>query len=113
MRAIEFHSCLAAELQRFVELRRAGGSDYQAQARLLLYFDRFLRQRPATEPRLTREITEAYQETLGQLHPRTRDNRCERGPAILRVPLADRPAMLHPRTPQGNPSARRPPAAHL
>ena len=75
MRAIEFHSCVAAELQRFVELRRAGGSDYQAQARLLLYFDRFLAQRPATEPRLTREITEAYQETLGQLHPRTRDNR--------------------------------------
>ena len=31
MRAIEFHSRLAAELQRFVALRRAGGSDYQAQ----------------------------------------------------------------------------------
>lgn len=42
MRAIEFQSSLAAELQRFVELRRAGGFDYQAQARLLLYFDRFL-----------------------------------------------------------------------
>jgi site-specific recombinase XerD len=75
MRAIEFHSGLAAPLQRFVELRRAGGCDYQAQARLLLYFDRFLMQRPTTEPRLTREITEAYQETLGRLHPRTRDNR--------------------------------------
>ena len=44
--------------------------------RLLLYFDRFLRQRLATEPCLTREITQAYQETLGQLHPRSRDNRC-------------------------------------
>ena len=44
-------------------------------ARLLLYFDRFLVQWPAAEPRLTREITEAYQETLGQLHSRTRDNR--------------------------------------
>ncbi len=75
MKAIEFHSCLAAELQRFVELRRAGGSDYQAQARLLLYFDRFLKQRPATAPRLTREITDGYQETLGQLRRRTRDNR--------------------------------------
>ena len=74
MRAIEFHSCVAAKLQRFVELRRAGGSDYQAQARLLLYFDRFLVQRPA-EPRLTREITEAYQQTLGRLHSRSRDNR--------------------------------------
>ena len=75
MRAIEFHSCCAAKLQRFVELRCAGGSDYQAQARLLLYFDRFLVQWPAAEPRLTREITEAYQETLGRLHSRTRDNR--------------------------------------
>ena len=75
MRAIEFHSCVAAELQRFVALRRAGGSDYQAQTRLLLYFDRFLMQRSATKPCLTREITEAYQETLGRLHPRTRDNR--------------------------------------
>jgi site-specific recombinase XerD len=75
MRAIEFNSSLAAELRRFVELRRAGGSDYQAQARLLLYFDRFLAQRPATEPRLTREISEAYQETLGHLRPRVRDNR--------------------------------------
>jgi len=75
MRAIAFHSCVAAELQRFVELRRAGGSDYLAQARLLLYFDRFLRGWPAAEPRLTREITEAYLGTLGQLRPRTRDNR--------------------------------------
>ncbi len=75
MRAIEFHSCVAAELQRFVALRCAGGSDYQAQTRLLLYFDRFLMQRSATKPCLTREITEAYQETLGRLHPRTRDNR--------------------------------------
>ncbi len=75
MRAIEFHSCVAAELRRFVELRRAGGSDYLAQARLLLYFDRFLRGWPATEPRLTGEITEAYLGTLGQLRPRTRDNR--------------------------------------
>ena len=64
MRAIEFRSCLAAKLQRFVELRRVEGSDYQAQARLLLYFDRFLAQRPAAEPRLTRESTEAYQPGL-------------------------------------------------
>ncbi len=76
MRAIEFHSFLAAELQRFVELRRAGGFDYQAQARLLLYFDRFLVQRPTTEPHPTREIIETYQETLTRLRPRVRSNRC-------------------------------------
>jgi len=75
MRAIEFHSCLAAELRRFVDLRRAGGSDYEAQTRLLLYFDRFLEKQAVTEPRLTREITEAYQQTLGQLRARTGDNR--------------------------------------
>jgi len=74
MRAIEFHSPVAAQLQRFVELRRAGGSDYLAQTRLLLYFDRFLVGWPAAGPRLTREITEAYLGTLGQLRPRTRDN---------------------------------------
>src|SRR5208337_2170230 len=77
MKAIEFHSSLAADLQRFVELRRAGGFDYQGQARLLLYFDRFLvQQRPTTEPHPTREIIETYQETLGRLRPRVRSNRC-------------------------------------
>jgi site-specific recombinase XerD len=73
MRVIEFHSGVAAELQRFVELRRAGGCDYQAQARLLSRFDRFLRGWPAAEPRLTREMTEAYLGTLGRLRPRTQD----------------------------------------
>jgi len=75
MSTLTFHSCLAAELQRFVDLRRAAGSDYQAQARLLLYFDRFLTQRQVMEPRLTRDVTEAYQQTLDQLGPRSRDNR--------------------------------------
>lgn len=74
MRAVEFHSPVAAQLQRFVELRRAGGSDYLTQARLLLCFDRFLMGWPAAEPRLTREITEAYLGTLGQLRPRSRGN---------------------------------------
>jgi len=62
-------------LHRFVDLRRAGGSDYEDQTRLLSYFDRFLETRGVTEPRPTREITEAYQRALGQLHPRSRDNR--------------------------------------
>jgi len=74
MRAIAFHSGVAAELQRFVALRRAGGSDYLAQERLLSYFDRFLRGWPAAEPRLTGEIVEAYLGTLGHLRRRTQDN---------------------------------------
>ncbi len=109
MRVIEFHSALAAALQRFVELRRTGGCDYQAQARLLLYFDRFLMQRPATEPRLTREITEAYQETLGRLHPRE-DTLSVSGNSASTSRGAT--AMLHPGTPRES-VRRRPPAAHL
>jgi site-specific recombinase XerD len=75
MNAPTFRSSLAAQLQRFVALRRVGGSDYQGQARLLGYFDRFLEQRKVMEPRLTREIAEAYQETLGHLRPRVQENR--------------------------------------
>lgn len=71
----EFHSCLANQLQRFAELRRLTGCDYQSQARLLGYFDRFLDQQGVTEPRLTREITDAYQQTLGYLCARTQANR--------------------------------------
>jgi len=76
MNAPELHSCLAGPLQRFIELRRLAGTDYDSQARLLGYFDRFLDERGLTEPRLTRETIEAYQQTLGRLRPRTRDNRC-------------------------------------
>jgi len=76
MNARELHSCLAEPLRRFIELRRLAGTDYDSQARLPGYFDRFLAERGLTEPRLTREIVEAYQQTLGHLHPRTRDNRC-------------------------------------
>ncbi len=75
MSTLKFQSCLAAELQRFVELRRLAGSDYQGQAQLLGYFDRFLEQQGVTEPRLTREICDAYQQTLGHLRPRVQGNR--------------------------------------
>jgi site-specific recombinase XerD len=67
---------LAGPLQRFVELRRLAGTDYHSQAQLLGYFDRFLDEQGVTEPRITRELTDAYQQSLGHLRPRTRDNRC-------------------------------------
>jgi site-specific recombinase XerD len=70
------HSCLADQLQRFIDLRRLAGTDYHSQAQLLGYFDRFLDERGVTEPRITREITDAYQHSLRHLHPRTQDNRC-------------------------------------
>ena len=75
MTAGKLHSVLADKIQCFIELRRASGTDYQSQARLLEYFDRFLVQQGVTESRITREITDAYQRSLGHLRPRTRQNR--------------------------------------
>lgn len=71
----ELHSCLAQTIQCFIELRRLSGTDYQSQAQLLGYFDRFLVEQEVVEPRITREITDAYQRTLGHLAPRTQENR--------------------------------------
>ena len=75
MNTPKFHSCLAHAFGRFVELRRLTGSDYHGQARSLSYFDRFLQQQGVTEPRLTREIIDAYRETLGHLCAGTQGNR--------------------------------------
>jgi site-specific recombinase XerD len=66
---------LADKIQRFIALRRLAGTDYQSQARLLAYFDQFLDEQGVTEPRLTREITDAYQQGLSHLRPRVRANR--------------------------------------
>lgn len=71
----ELHSCLADKMQRFIAVRRLAGTDYQSQARLLGYFDQFLDEQGVTEPRLTREITDEYQQRPGHLRPRVRGNR--------------------------------------
>ena len=42
MSAYRFSSCLAAQMDRFINLRRLSGTDYHSQTRLLEYFDRFL-----------------------------------------------------------------------
>jgi site-specific recombinase XerD len=68
-------SCLALQIERFVELRRLSGSDYHSQARLLAYFDRFLVEQNVKEPRVTRQICELYLESLAKLAPRTQGNR--------------------------------------
>ena len=68
-------SCLAGEIQNFIHLRRLSGTDYQSQARLLAYFDRFLLTQGLSEPCITREITDGYQQSLSHLAPRTRSNR--------------------------------------
>jgi len=75
MRSLKLHSSLADPIQHFINLRRLSGTDYQSQAQLLGYFDRFLREQDLSEPRITREITDRYQQSLSQLAPRTRSNR--------------------------------------
>lgn len=75
MRSLKLHSCLAAEIQHFINLRRLSGADYQSQAQLLGYFDRFLCDHTWSIPRITREITDRYLTSLSHLAPRTRSNR--------------------------------------
>jgi site-specific recombinase XerD len=71
----KLRSSLADEIQNFINLRRLSGTDYQSQVQLLGYFDRFLLERHLNEPRMTREITDTYQQSLSHLAPRTRSNR--------------------------------------
>jgi site-specific recombinase XerD len=75
MNTPKLQSCLAKKIQSFIELRRLSGTSYESQARLLGYFDRFLVERGDTESRITREITDAYERSLGYLQPRSRQNR--------------------------------------
>ncbi len=75
MSTLELHSCLAEQMQCFIELRRLSGTDYQSQARLLGYFDRFLVEQGVVAPRIIRETTDAYQLSLGHLRPRVQQNR--------------------------------------
>jgi len=71
----KLHSSLADEIQNFIHLRRLSGTDYQSQAQLLGYFDRFLFEQQISGPPLTREITDDYLQSLSHLAPRSRSNR--------------------------------------
>ena len=53
MKTRKLRSCLAEKMQCFIDLRRLSGTDYQGQAQLLGYFDRFLVEQRVTEPRIT------------------------------------------------------------
>jgi site-specific recombinase XerD len=75
MSLLRFESCLAKTIEHLIKLRQIGGADYQAQARLLLYFDRFLVGQKLVEPCLNRQLIEAYEKTLSHLVPRGRANR--------------------------------------
>lgn len=75
MSALKLQSSLVAQIQNFINLRRLSGTDYQSQAQLLEYFDRFLVEQKLNKPRITRKITECYLKSLSHLAPRTRYNR--------------------------------------
>jgi len=75
MSAWKLCSTLAAPIATFIALRRLSGTDYNSQAQLLGYFDRFLVDAHLNISRLTREVTDRYQQTLMRLAPRSRCNR--------------------------------------
>jgi site-specific recombinase XerD len=75
MKSGKLHRTLAREIQNFIHLRRLSGTDYQSQTQLLGYFHRFLVTQRLNEPRMTREITDGYQQSLFHLAPRSRYNR--------------------------------------
>jgi len=68
-------SCLAAQIETFINLRRLSGTNYHSQAQLLGYFDRYLVEENIHQPRITREICEGYQQSLSELAPRSQANR--------------------------------------
>lgn len=75
MRALELHSCLAPQIRSVIRLRQLSGTGYQSQALLLGYFDRFLAEENPEIPRITRQITDRYLQSLSHLAPRVQSNR--------------------------------------
>lgn len=75
MRILEFRSPLAPQIRSFISLRQLSGTDYQSQALLLSYFDRFLAEETPETPRITHQITDRYLQTLSHLAPRVQSNR--------------------------------------
>jgi len=75
MRPLKLMSCLAPSIQALIDLRHVSGSDYQSQSRLLGYFDQFLVEQNFSVPPISREIIDAYQQSLGHLAPRSQQNR--------------------------------------
>ncbi|MES9905222.1 MAG: tyrosine-type recombinase/integrase [Sedimenticola sp.] len=70
-----FESCLAEPIRHFIRLRQTEGRDYHSQAMLLHYFDHFLVEQEVTNAHITRQLVEAYEDTLQHLVPRVQGNR--------------------------------------
>jgi len=75
MRPLKLESCLAETIKNFINLRRLSGTDYESQAMLLGYFDRFLQKQKWKMPCIMPDIIDCYQQSLSHLAPRTRSNR--------------------------------------
>lgn len=75
MKALAFRSPLAFHLRNFISLRQLSGTDYQSQALLLSYFDRFLSKEQCEDSRITRKIIDRYLQSLSHLTPRVQSNR--------------------------------------
>ena len=68
-----FQSWLAPQFERFVAIKRAGGSDYGTQKRLLTQFDHYLAEHAPESP-LRRETLLDFLASLERLSLRARDN---------------------------------------
>ena len=71
MRTLKFYSCFADKLNKFIDLKRLSGTEYQSQIKLLKYFDDFLVNKHFNEQYLTQEIIQRYLAGISNLHPRT------------------------------------------
>jgi site-specific recombinase XerD len=107
---LSLNSFLAGAIRRFIELRRLSGTDYHSQALLLAAFDRFVAAHaPGEEPQLSRQLLEAYQQSLSALAPRTRANRMCVVRQLCRYLAARDPRVFVPEPVRAIPS----PGAHV
>ncbi|MAE16786.1 MAG: hypothetical protein CL911_05025 [Deltaproteobacteria bacterium] len=68
-------SCIAPQLQAFVDLKRAMGRRYESSEAILKGFDRFVAGSSGAKTTVTKEIVDAWMESLGHLMFRSRKRR--------------------------------------
>jgi hypothetical protein len=104
---LSLNSFLAEAIRRFIALRRLSGTDYHSQALLLAAFDRFVAAHAhGEEPQLSRQLLEAYQQSLSALAPRTRANRMCVVRQLCRYLAARDPCLFVPEPVRAIPSPR-------
>ncbi len=71
MKILKFYSCFADKLNKFIDLKRFSGTEYQSQINCLKCFDKFLIDEHFNELYFTHEIIQRYLANISNLHPRT------------------------------------------